>query len=850
MSRLLRRPAWPVALSLAAALASALALALSTSAGAAGGIERIGRAPALPRGASVTGTLAPAQAMHVTIALRPRSEAALAAYAQAVSTPASPDYRHYLTPAQFAARFGATDGELATVEAALRARGLQPGRPAADRLSIPVSADAGELQRGLSVSLMRVRLPSGRAAVLNRSSPALPAPAAASVQAVLGLSSLQGEHPLRRATAPGIGGKPAIATRRLAAHVATGGPQPCGAASAAASSQGAYTADQIAAAYSFSGLYRAGDEGQGETVALFELEPYDPRDISAYASCYGIHPQISNISVDGGVRPGPGSGEAALDIEQLIGLAPRARVLVYEGPNSSAGGPGSGPYDVLSAIVNQDAAAVVSTSWGQCEALQGAAAAAAESVLLEEAAIQGQSVVAAAGDEGSEDCDGESSVPDTALAVDDPGSQPWVTSVGGTTLSALGPPPSETVWNNGGGVGGLLGIAPGAGGGGLSSFWAMPAYQTTAAAALHVVGAYSSGKPCAKGGDCREVPDVAADADPATGYLIYYNGSGAAGADVPSGWQATGGTSAAAPLWAALVALADASSWCRGGPVGFLNPPLYRAAGSAYAAAFHDVTQGNNDFTGTNGGRYPAGAGYDMASGLGTPDAAALAGRLCTGAIEPRSPGRQVSTVGASVRLALHAEDAAGQDPAYLAATLPPGLSLNRLRGVISGRARRAGSYTARVLLADGGGDVRALSFPWRVFPAPLLSASLRGVAAGRPLLAASIAAARGAPAIRSLTVRTASGVRLIGTRGLTVRGVRGRRVRYRARLAGGALTITLASASQAISLRLARPAIAASPALRARERAHRAAALRLSLASRDARGEVTVYSRTLRARS
>ena len=152
----------------------------------------------------------------------------------------------------------------------------------------------------------------------------------------------------------------------------------------------------------------------------------------------------------------------------------------------------------------------------------------------------------------------------------------------------------------------------------------MPAYQSEAAASLHVVKPYSSPKPCgAPVGDCREVPDVSADADPQSGYIAYWNGS----------WVGLGGTSGAAPLWAALVALADAWPACSAHVVGFLNPSLYLIAGAkASRSALNDVTHGDNDLF--PGDRYPATVGYDMASGLGTPDAAnplgqGLVNQLC-----------------------------------------------------------------------------------------------------------------------------------------------------------------------------------------------------------------------------
>src|SRR5205807_1802979 len=117
----------------------------------------------------------------------------------------------------------------------------------------------------------------------------------------------------------------------------------------------------------------------------------------------------------------------------------------------------------------------------------------------------------------------------------------------------------------------------------------------------HVIRSGSSGAACGSRRYCRQVPDISGDADPSTGYLIYYNGSGKASGS-PHGWQSIGGTSAASPTWAGLIALADAAPPCHGAPIGFANPNLYTVAARAYARDFHDVRSGNNDFTGTNGG--------------------------------------------------------------------------------------------------------------------------------------------------------------------------------------------------------------------------------------------------------
>ena len=276
----------------------------------------------------------------MTVVLKPRDPSALAAYAEAVSTPGSSLFHRYLTPDQFGARFGATQSEAQAVSASLHAHGLNPGAVAPNRLSIPVTASAGQVEHAFSVSFRRLALPGGARATAASAAPALDPSIAPDVQAVLGLSSTETLHPeYQRAM---LGGARRSGLTHSTSHTATGGPQPCSQASSAGQQQSAYTADQIASAYGFSSLYQAGDEGQGQTIAIYELEPDDPNDIAAYQSCYGTHASVSYIPVDGGAGSGEGSGEAALDIENAIGLAPRANFLVYQGANSNSGAPGSG----------------------------------------------------------------------------------------------------------------------------------------------------------------------------------------------------------------------------------------------------------------------------------------------------------------------------------------------------------------------------------------------------------------------------------------------------------------------------------------------------------------------------
>lgn len=642
---------------LAAATALGLSLAAATvglppSAAATGGSRPtgtlagrtvvVGTAPAVPTGSARVGPLSPSDVVGFSIALRPRDPAGLARFVQAVSTPGSPAFHRYLAPGRFAAEFGASPGAIATVEAGMRADGLRVGGVAADRLSIDVSGTEAAVGAALGVSFARFRLASGRIGYSSLSAPRVAAALGGAVQAVVGLSTLASPQPeglSRSRSLSAVGGAVpgrtgtavpgAIGTRgpgRAGAALggsASGVAVPCAAARSLAA-QGSLTAPELARAYGLPGLYKLGDLAAGVTVALFELEPNRRSDIAAYQHCYGTDATVGYVKVAGGAGTGGGQGEAALDIEDVIGLAPRATIDVFQGPNTD-----QGAYETFRAIIDRDRAKVISTSWGICEAqLGGRAVALAEQALFQQAAAQGQTIVAAAGDDGSTDCANQANTAIDKLAVDDPGAQPYVTSVGGTTTYRLGPPPTSGAWND----------ASGAGGGGVSSLWRMPTYQSHTPGRLHVVTSFSSGSPCkARSGYCREVPDVSADADPRTGYIVYFDGAWYGG---------FGGTSAAAPVWAAVAALADASKGCGREPVGFLNPELYAIAGSAgYAEAFTDVVKGNNDLFGAPAGGplYPAGPGFDMATGLGTPlvtsaSGPGLASRLCSGS-PPAAPG-------------------------------------------------------------------------------------------------------------------------------------------------------------------------------------------------------------------
>ncbi|MGO9559525.1 MAG: protease pro-enzyme activation domain-containing protein [Acidimicrobiales bacterium] len=586
--------------------------------------------PAVPTRATRLGPLNAQASMTADVVLRPRDAKGLASLALAVSTPGSALRGDYLTPAQLRNEFGPTTAQVRSVESGLRRLGLKVGAVTPDHLTIHVDAPASVVERALHTSVESYRLASGRIAFANTSPATLPATIGAQVETVIGLSDVARYMPLNvrpNALRPVAKAGPAAkaASGRTGASATDhikGAPSPCADASevqsqAKADEFNAYTADELAGAYGMTGLYADHDFGKGVTVGIFELERDYSGDIDDYESCYGISTKVSYFKVDHGSSGSKyGGGEAALDIEDVAGLAPDAKIDVYQGPNNNVG-----PYDVFQYIIDHPVAQVVTTSWGECEQDLGGgraamlAAAQAESTLFEFAAAEGQSWMSAAGDTGSTDCTIAQGAPTGEVSVDDPGAQPYVTSVGGTTLKVRVSAKTESVWNE-------SNIEEGAGGGGISALWPMPAYQSGATKSLGVINKYSSGKPClATTGDCREVPDVTADADPSTGYIITWEGS----------WGSIGGTSAASPLWAAVTALTDASSGCGGKAVGFLNPLLYDAAGStSYASDFTDITRGNNDYkpSGYTAGDFPALTGYDMASGLGSPLVTSAGGGL------------------------------------------------------------------------------------------------------------------------------------------------------------------------------------------------------------------------------
>jgi subtilase family serine protease len=837
----------------------------ATTAGASSPRLTVGAAARLPRGARLGPALPAARRLRLTIALTPRDPAGLKAFATAVSTPGTPRSGRYLTVPEFAQRFGAGASQVAAVSAALRAGGLHVGPPTANHLTIPASGTVAQVQKAFAVTEAQVRLPGGRVAFANDRAPRLAAGLARSVRVVLGLDDVARPEPqgLIRMARSGHrvpGARP---------HAVGSGPGPCPDAVSASTNSGGYTADEIAGAYGI-GSYYPSDEGAGQTIALVEFEAYDPSDIATYQQCYATSTAVTNVDVDGG--PGAFNGdddESALDIDQVVGLAPKAHIVVYQAPVDES------QAAVLNAIASQDVATVVSSSWGACESLTGLPTISAENTILQEMAVQGQSFFDASGDSGSTMCyqTPVGASPDTSLSVIDPGSQPFATGVGGTFLGTPGGTTptdgsyaGEAVWNDGGAD---AGGDPAAGtGGGVSSAWTMPTYQSSAAAGLGVLQANSS-RGC--GGQlCRQVPDVSADGDPRSGYIVRLTDPMSGG----SAWAVAGGTSASAPLWAAFTALADASPRCRGLTLGFENPALYAIAGTAYAANVHDVSAaspftgatGDANNPGTNdtwsgspdnpanpGDLYPVLPGYDMTTGLGSPIANVLGNSLCA----MRAPaytvgiprlGSQLSLKGHAVSLAVHATDSGNAALTYSATGLPAGLSINAATGTISGRPATRQTSAVTVRAADAFSNAASTSFTWAVVVPgnPQLSSAggLSGLGKGRPKLTFSVAAGAFAPALRSVTIRLPGGLSFAKrakslTKGTTVKA-RSRKVAFSVKRKDGALTMTFKVAVTTASVTIRGPAITISKAEAARVRAHKVKKLTVALKPTDAAHKTT----------
>ncbi len=543
-------------------------------------------------------------------------QADLNALLAAQQNPAAAQYHQWLTPSAFGARFGMAPADLAKVEAWLQAQGftLDGVPPSRDRIRF--SGTVAQVEAAFAAP-MHFFESHGVRHFAPAADLSLPSAIAPTVLAVRNLDDFR-PHP----------------------RIQTISPHPHFTSSISGSVF--FAPGDIATAYDVKPLYAAGDDGAGQTIAVIGQSAVALRDIADFRSAAGLTVK------DPGLVLVPGSGAAAVfsrdqaesdvDLEWAGAIAPAANLLfVYVGGNFNYSA-----FDALTYAVDQDLAPIISMSYGNCEAAEASGVPALEST-LQQAAAQGQTVIAAAGDFGSTDCYGDTNLTTAqqqGLAVDYPASSAYVTGVGGTEIAAanlatgtgLWLPASsgqdvlasalaylpEIAWNDDSAANGIS-----AGGGGASALFAKPAWQTG------VPGIPADAK--------RDVPDLALYASPSfPGYLYCTSDTSAwqsgQTASCNAGFRdgstndltVAGGASFAAPIVAGMVAILNQVQGYTTGQ-GLINPTLYSLAarGATYAAAFHDVTTGNNDCTAgatdcASTAGFSAGVGYDQVTGLGS----------------------------------------------------------------------------------------------------------------------------------------------------------------------------------------------------------------------------------------
>lgn len=506
-------------------------------------------------GARIVAPANPSERLEVTVLVRRRGQQAMQSRVAAL---AAGKRLPHLSREEFAREHGADPSDFARVRSFAESQGLKVLQEHAARRTVILSGTVAQFCAAFGVQLHHVSYPGGT--YRGRTGGIyLPAEWDGVVEAVLGLDNRPQARPRFRSRPPiGNINRPA---RAISAS---------------------YTPPQVAKLYAYPNA-----TGAGQCVGLIELGGgYRPADLSSYFSGLDVTaPTVTAVSVDHAANSPTGDaegpdGEVMLDIEVVGSIAPGARVAVYFSPNTDAGF-----LDAITTAIHDTAntPSVISISWGSAESSWTSQSMTAMDDAFQSAATMGVTVCVAAGDSGSSD-----GVTDGADHVDFPASSPHVLACGGTSLHATQSGiSSETVWNDG--------ASGGASGGGISSFFAVPAWQNGLSALT------TAGKSVAL--TMRGVPDVAGDADPATGYEVRIDGTN----------TVIGGTSAVAPLWAALIALINAST---GKAAGFVNPQLYQNPKN-----LRDITQGNN-------GDFAAQPGWDACTGLGSPNGTPLAGLL------------------------------------------------------------------------------------------------------------------------------------------------------------------------------------------------------------------------------
>jgi subtilase family serine protease len=557
--------------------------------------------------AVMIGRLPSATPISLRISLPLRNQQQLDEFINQVSDPADPLYGHYLTTQEFIDRFCPTQDDYDAVAAYMRKIGLTVTGTQPNRILLNVSGTAGTVEAAFKVHLNNYKNMDGRVFYAPDNNPQITGSMVSLISGIIGLDN-------------------AAVWRSHAFQIPQDQMQQTAPLQIGTGPGGGLTPNDVLTTYNLAGIAA---DGTGQVLGLFELAGYSANDIAAYTSYYGIRAvPLQNVLVDGySGHAGSGADEVTLDIELQNALAPGAsKIMVYEGPNTN-----TGVVDTYNRIATDNTAKQISTSWGLSEGQSSLATLNSEYAIFQQMAAQGQSIYAASGDSGAYD-DGRT------LSVDDPASQPFMVGVGGTQLFVNSGETYnyETTWNVNNTV------SAGAGGGGISAIWSIPSWQQ---------GIWS-----ASSYTMRNVPDVSLNSDQYTGYSIYYK----------HGWYIYGGTSCAAPLWAAFTARVNQQRLANGASVlGFANPALYEIAkGSSYSTTFHDIDDGSTNLY------YVAVPGYDDATGWGSFNGANLLAELSPVTSKPSAPTGLTATAGdSSVMLTWNASAGAASYNVYRSTT-------------------------------------------------------------------------------------------------------------------------------------------------------------------------------------
>lgn len=562
----------------------------------------------------------------------PAQQSALDALIALQQDPSSPLYHQWLTPEQFGARFGMAQSDLNKVQTWLQQQGFTIDSVARSKTFIQFSGTAAQFELAFQTQLHYYQV-QGKKRFAPSSELSVPTAFASTVETIRDISDFK-PHSFH------------IPSRVAARPQFTSG-----------QSGNVFLAPgDVKVAYDVANLINTGSNGTGQSIAIMGQSQVDVTDIEHFQSAAGLtvkDPTLVYVPSTGpeGFSSGD-EGESDLDLEWSSAMAPGANIFfVYTG----LGGNSNGVFDSIQYAIDQKIGDIISVSYGACEPGLGTFN---QESLYQQASTQGQTIIAASGDEGSTACFGDTNLNSTTieegLAVNYPASSPSVTGIGGTEISTANDASGTQYWSGGTGneqltsllkyipevawnddaanvAAGCTGNCLSASGGGASSIFGKPSWQT--------------GVPGIPSDSHRDVPDISFYSSPGLpGYLYCTSdqsdwgaqqsgscGSGFRASATDTSLTLAGGTSFAAPIFAGMLAILNQKAGYVGGQ-GLFNTQLYKLASNSgtYAAAFHDVTSGNNNcLAGTTecSGQigFNAGAGYDQVTGLGSIDVGAFA---------------------------------------------------------------------------------------------------------------------------------------------------------------------------------------------------------------------------------